>query len=160
MFPRPEYSLPMFGCDLVAGKAGISAAIVDLSPTNSERTLPQAYRNYLATGADLNFTQPRELPDWGDIFSEFCLFIRPDNQAEENKFLARVQDFLDIHCSQALTVKSVSPEEKDIYLAGQRYYCYKQQQNDKTRRVLEKAFGPEWAENYLNSVLFDLPTNS
>ena len=35
--------------------------------------------------------------------------------------------------------------------------CTKQQQNDKTRRVLEKAFGEEWAENYMNSVLFDVP---
>ncbi|NER92759.1 MAG: phycocyanobilin:ferredoxin oxidoreductase, partial [Symploca sp. SIO1B1] len=40
----------------------------------------------------------------------------------------------------------------------QHYYCTKQQQNDKTRRVLEKAFGVEWAERYMTSVLFDLPT--
>ena len=33
----------------------------------------------------------------------------------------------------------------------------KQQQNDKTRRVLEKAFGEEWAENYMTTVLFDVP---
>jgi phycocyanobilin:ferredoxin oxidoreductase len=40
---------------------------------------------------------------------------------------------------------------------GQRYYCNQQQQNDKTRRVLEKAFGKEWTEIYMNTVLFDLP---
>ncbi|MFN7525639.1 MAG: phycocyanobilin:ferredoxin oxidoreductase, partial [Aphanizomenon sp.] len=28
---------------------------------------------------------------------------------------------------------------------------------DKTRRVLEKAFGVDWAENYMATVLFDLP---
>ncbi|MFM7880858.1 MAG: phycocyanobilin:ferredoxin oxidoreductase, partial [Microcystis panniformis] len=28
---------------------------------------------------------------------------------------------------------------------------------DKTRRVLEKAFGWEWAERYMTGVLFDLP---
>jgi hypothetical protein len=28
---------------------------------------------------------------------------------------------------------------------------------DKTRRVLEKAFGNEWAEHYMTTVLFDLP---
>jgi phycocyanobilin:ferredoxin oxidoreductase len=32
-----------------------------------------------------------------------------------------------------------------------------QQQNDKTRRVLEKAFGTEWADRYMTMVLFDLP---
>src|SRR4028118_1045603 len=41
MFPRPEYALPMFGTDLVGGRGKISAAIVDLSPTSCDRTLPQ-----------------------------------------------------------------------------------------------------------------------
>ncbi len=27
----------------------------------------------------------------------------------------------------------------------------------KTRRVLEKAFGSDWAEHYMTTVLFDLP---
>jgi phycocyanobilin:ferredoxin oxidoreductase len=40
-------------------------------------------------------------------------------------------------------------------LAGQRYYCMKQQQNDKTRRVLEKSFGSEWTDRYMNTMLFD-----
>ncbi|MFM9158844.1 MAG: phycocyanobilin:ferredoxin oxidoreductase, partial [Dolichospermum sp.] len=34
MFPRPEYDIPMFGCDLVGGRGQISAAIADLSPVN------------------------------------------------------------------------------------------------------------------------------
>ena len=42
-------------------------------------------------------------------------------------------------------------------LAGQKNYCTKQQKNDKTRRLLEKAFGVDWAEHYINTVLFDLP---
>ncbi len=157
MFPNPSYPLPMFGCDLVAGKAGISAAIVDLSPTNKQLTLPIAYQEYLRSHNNFNFSQVRQLPAWGDIFSEFCLFIRPSDGEEEQNFLARVQQFLDIHCQQALKNSSVSSEEERVYLAGQRYYCTKQQQNDKTRRVLEKAFGVEWAQTYMNSVLFDLP---
>jgi phycocyanobilin:ferredoxin oxidoreductase len=43
-------------------------------------------------------------------------------------------------------------------LAGQQRYCTQQQQNDKTRRVLEKAFGDAWAERYMTTVLFDVPT--
>ncbi|HEY9647192.1 MAG TPA: phycocyanobilin:ferredoxin oxidoreductase, partial [Chroococcidiopsis sp.] len=27
--------------------------------------------------------------------------------------------------------------------------------NDKTRRVLEKSFGPEWTERYMTTMLFD-----
>ncbi|MGQ4647044.1 phycocyanobilin:ferredoxin oxidoreductase [Lyngbya aestuarii] len=158
MFPRPEYALPMFGCDLVGGRGQISAAIVDLSPVNSERILPENYRLALQTLPITEFSQQRGLPDWADIFSEFCLFIRPDGPEEEAHFLSRVEGFLKIHCAYAAQALPVSPEQQAEILLGQRYYCTKQQQNDKTRRVLEKAFGAEWTQRYMTSVLFDIPT--
>ncbi|HEY9820720.1 MAG TPA: phycocyanobilin:ferredoxin oxidoreductase [Candidatus Sericytochromatia bacterium] len=160
MFPRPEYALPMFGCDLVGGRGQISAAIADLSPLNRDRTLPDTYRDRLQALPPPQFSQPRDLPEWGDIFSEFCIFIRPGNPEEETQFLSRVEEFLQIHCSNAVNALPVSTEEQADILAGQHYYCTKQQQNDKTRRVLEKAFGVDWAEHYMSSVLFDLPTPS
>ncbi|MFM7363578.1 MAG: phycocyanobilin:ferredoxin oxidoreductase [Cuspidothrix sp.] len=157
MFPRPEYDIPMFGCDLVGGRGQISAAIVDLSPVNLERILPEGYNFQLSQLTTINFSQSRELPEWGNIFSDFCLFIRPSSLEEESLFLGRVKDFLDIHCGQAIASSSVVPEKVPEIIAGQKNYCTKQQQNDKTRRVLEKAFGQEWAENYMTTVLFDLP---
>jgi phycocyanobilin:ferredoxin oxidoreductase len=157
MFPRPEYALPMFGCDLVGGRGQISAAIADLSPT-SNLTLPANYTAELQALPALDFSQPRELPEWGDIFSEFCIFIRPSNPEEETQFLSRVEGFLEIHCVSAKAAKPVSAEQQAEILQGQHYYCTKQQQNDKTRRVLEKAFGTEWAEHYMTTVLFDLPS--
>jgi phycocyanobilin:ferredoxin oxidoreductase len=157
MFPKPEYALPMFGCDIVAGRGEVSAAIADLSPTNLERTLPPTYQTALQSLPSPQFSQPRDLPAWGDIFSEFCLFIRPTSQEEESQFLDRVESFLEIHCSQAIQSQPVSPQQQALYFAGQRNYCSKQQKNDKTRRVLEKAFGSEWAEKYMTLVLFDLP---
>ncbi|MBW4611791.1 MAG: phycocyanobilin:ferredoxin oxidoreductase [Desmonostoc vinosum HA7617-LM4] len=158
MFPRPEYNLPMFGCDLVGGRGQISAAIADLSPVNLERTLPESYALELAELPVLEFSQPRELPDWANIFSDFCIFVRPNSPEEETMFLSRVQDFLEIHCTQAIASSPVSPEQVTQIIAGQHNYCTKQQQNDKTRRVLEKAFGSAWAENYMTTVLFDLPS--
>lgn len=158
MFPRPEYALPMFGCDLVGGRGQISAAIADLSPLNSKRVLPNTYRNALQALPMPQFSQPRELPEWGDIFSEFCLFIRPATPEEETQFLSWTEQLLKIHCTHAANASPVSTEQQAEVLVGQHYYCTKQQQNDKTRRVLEKAFGAEWAEHYMTSVLFDLPT--
>jgi phycocyanobilin:ferredoxin oxidoreductase len=158
MFPRPEYALPMFGCDLVGGRGQISAAIADLSPVNSQRILPDAYRHTLQALPTRQFSQPRSLPDWADIFSEFCLFIRPSSPEEEAQFLSRVEEFLQLHCNYATHALPVSREQQAEILAGQRYYCTQQQQNDKTRRVLEKAFGSDWADYYMTSVLFDLPT--
>ncbi|HAC63515.1 MAG TPA: phycocyanobilin:ferredoxin oxidoreductase [Cyanothece sp. UBA12306] len=157
MFPNPTYSLPMFGCDIVAGPRGVSAAIVDLSPANLQLTLSSTYLNALSQLPLCEFSDTRDLPEWGDIFSEYCLFIRPSNSAEETQFLSRVADFLKIHCQLALQSQPVTLEQKTLNLAGQKYYCNKQLENDKTRRVLEKAFGQEWANKYMTRVLFDLP---
>jgi phycocyanobilin:ferredoxin oxidoreductase len=155
MFPRPDYALPMFGTDLVGGRGQISAAIADLSPTSPDRSLPAGYQTALGELPSPTFSQPRDLPPWGDIFSDFCLFIRPADAVEESAFVDRVSAFLAIHCQQAIAT-APTPEKQSEILAGQHNYCTKQQQNDKTRRVLEKAFGTEWADHYMTTVLFDL----
>ncbi len=157
MFPNPEYALPIFGADLVGSSGGmISAAIADLSPVNQERTLPASYQQALAALPALTFSQPRNLPEWGDIFSSFCLFVRLTDVQEEAIFLQRVREFLILHCQIARTeVPLASPLEVTKVLAGQKDYCTKQRQNDKTRRILEKSFGEEWAERYMTTMLFD-----
>jgi phycocyanobilin:ferredoxin oxidoreductase len=157
MFPRPDYDLPMFGTDLVgSARAGISAAIVDLSPLRGDRTLPAAYTRALAQEQPYQFLQPRELPAWGDIFSEFCLFVRPSDPQEENQFLAQADRYLETHCRLAAAA-TPDPSQAAARLHQQQYYCQQQQQNDKTRRILEKSFGSSWAEYYMSQMLFDLP---
>lgn len=156
MFPCLDYPLPMFGTDLVGGRGQISAAIADLSPVSEDGGLPMAYRTALQALPPLAFSEVRALPEWGDIFSEFCLFIRPRTLEEGEQFIQRAEDFLEIHCQQAIATNPVSVlEQQDRILAGQRRYCSQQRQNDKTRRVLEKAFGGEWTERYMTTVLFD-----
>ena len=156
MSPRLDYGLPMFGCDLVGGRGQISAAIADLSPTQADRQLPESYQSALGQVPTPDFSQPRELPSWGDIFSEFCLFIRPDGEEEEQRFLDYVTQMLTIHCQQATTLPPTPAARSQIW-EGQQRYCTQQRQNDKTRRVLEKAFGDAWAERYMTTVLFDMP---
>lgn len=155
MFPRSNYALPMFGTDIVAGRGVISAAIADLSPLSADRSLPESYRSALSTLPKNNFSEYRQVPDWGDIFSEFCLFVRPSSVEEEAQFLSMVESYVEINCQLAIASKPVSTEEQAEIVAAQTYYCTQQQQNDKTRRVLEKAFGSEWADRYMRTVLFD-----
>ncbi|MEM8827864.1 MAG: phycocyanobilin:ferredoxin oxidoreductase [Cyanobacteria bacterium P01_G01_bin.19] len=156
MFPYPDYDLPIFGVDLVGSPAGIGAAIVDLSPVNQQGLLSAKYQQVLASLPTINFAQPRELPPWGNIFSEFCLFVRPVDRIEEKLFLDRVEQFLTIHCQLATTTFPViSTAKKAEIREGQRYYCQQQQQNDKTRRVLELALGKTWTDNYIKQMLFD-----
>ena len=156
MFPRCDYNLPIFGVDLVASKAGIGAAIVDLSPVNRDSTLTTPYTKALTNLPPINFVRSRALPSWGNIFSEFCLFIQPQNNREEKLFLERVLQYLIIHCRAALTVRPSKILETQIR-SGQRYYCQQQQQNDKTRRVLEKSMGKLWTDCYVTQMLFDCP---
>ena len=159
MFPRDLYPLPMFGADLVGNnRAGISAAIVDLSPTSLDKTLSSDYCAALDRVPNFAFEQVRQVPDWGDIFSPYCLFVRPINPQEEEAFLDRLTHFLEIHCQHARATQPLQDSEAiQKNKAGQSYYCQKQQQNDKTRRVLEKAFGVDWADRYMTQMLFDCP---
>jgi phycocyanobilin:ferredoxin oxidoreductase len=158
MFPRANYDLPIFGVDLVGTKAGIGAAIVDLSPVNHQGLLSPTYIKALANLPTLDFSQPRQLPEWGDIFSGFCLFVHPHNAQEEQLFLERVLQYLAIHCQIAIAAfPATSSTHQAEILAGQRHYCTQQQQNDKTRRVLEKSLGKAWSDRYMTKMLFDCP---
>lgn len=161
MFPRAEYGLPIFGCDIVSGRGQVSAAIVDLSAATASGELSESYALALSkalTEPAADYAQPRELPAWGArIFSDFCCFVRPTTPAEEQQFLTQTLTYLQVHVQQALG-RAPMPERRVDFLERQRYYCEQQQQNDKTRRVLEKAFGAQWAERYMTTVLFDMPT--
>ncbi len=156
MFPHPDYDLPIFGADIVCGRGVISAAIVDLSPVDRSRSLPTSYQLPLFGLPEVKFAQVRDLPAWGDIFSDYCLFVRPVDADEEAAFVEYVLSMLTIHCQIAShTQPATSAPAIATILAGQKYYCDRQQQNDKTRRVLEKSFGTEWADRYMTTMLFD-----
>lgn len=180
MFPRPEYGLPIFGCDIVSGRGQVSAAIVDLSAGTASGDLTPAYAEALSAyqpdyksdyksgyepdckpddkfGSSFGYAQPRELPEWGQkIFSDFCCFVKPTSTGEEQQFLEQTQTYLNVHVQQSLAREPRMSRVQES-LERQRYYCQQQQKNDKTRRVLEKAFDAQWAERYMTTVLFDLP---
>ena len=155
MFPRLDYALPIFGADLVSGRGQVSMAVADLSPISGDHSLPPDYQDLLLALPTAEFVEARARPTWGDIFSDFCVLVRPANPEEEAQFLAQVEKILEIHCQRAIATVSTPDQQAEI-LAGQRHYCNQQQQNDKTRRVLEKAFGTEWADRYMTTVLFDM----
>ncbi len=157
MFPHPCYDLPIFGVDIVAARGVITAAIVDLSPVSGDARLPAGYAEALGKVPPYAFTHPRELPAWGDIFSEHCLFVSPKSPEEERAFLNQATQYLFLHSQLACVATSFDTiEDRAQILAGQRNYCLQQQKNDKTRRILERAFDREWAQRYLQTMLFDV----
>ena len=156
-FPDPQYDLPVFGADIVAGRGVVSAAIVDLSPVGA--ALPAGVTAALEALPPRRFSQERDLPDWGTIFSPHVRFVRPSDSAEENRFVALVGDFLSVIAEASRTVVAQPIDHPDTVgrHQGQLSYCRQQKRNDKTRRVLEKAFNPAWADQYIEQLLFDDP---
>ena len=157
IFPDPRFDLPVFGADIVASPAGISAAIVDLSPVGDQ--LPERIGRALERTPTPAFEQVRELPTWGTIFSPFVRFIRPTSDQEQDWFVDLVGAYLTVLGD---AVRTTSPDPKDASSTVSRYhgqvsYCRQQKRNDKTRRVLEKAFGTNWADRYIEEMLFDEP---
>ncbi len=156
-FPDPRFDLPVFGADIVAGPAGVSAAIADLSPTRVG--LPERIAAGLAAQPRHPYSQPRELPSWGTIFSPYVRFVRPVTAKEEGWFIGEVGGLLDVLTE---AVSATAPQAADHPATVDRYngqlsYCQQQKRNDKTRRVLEKAFNPAWADRYIEDLLFDDP---
>ena len=156
-FPDPRYDLPVFGADIVAGRGVVSAAIVDLSPVTGQ--LPEPVLRRLEALPRRSFSQERELPEWGTIFSPYVRFVRPADAAEEEQFIAVVVDFLEVLAAASREAEPQPIDHPDTVLRhqGQLSYCQQQKRNDKTRRVLEKAFNPQWADRYIEELLFDDP---
>ncbi|MFY8149693.1 MAG: phycocyanobilin:ferredoxin oxidoreductase [Prochlorococcaceae cyanobacterium] len=156
-FPDPRYDLPVFGADIVAGRGVVSASIVDLSPVRGE--LPEAIATALAARPQHPYSQIRELPAWGSIFSPHVRFVRPVDAREEGWFVEEVGTFLDVLAAAVAEATPQAPDHPSTLerWAGQLRYCKQQKQNDKTRRVLEKAFSPAWADRYIEELLFDDP---
>ncbi len=156
-FPDPLFDLPIFGVDLVAVPGSISAAIVDLSPVGN--TLPVFIKKELNKIEIPSFKSVRKIPEWGDIFSPYVQFISPINSVENGFFLSIVDQFLMILINYS---ESITPDSFDDPITIERYrkqiyYCSQQKRNDKTRNVLAKIFGTDWANKYLDKVLFDCP---
>ena len=156
-FPEASHDLPVFGADVVAGRAGVSAAIVDLSPVTGQ--LPAAIDRELAALPRAPFAEERELPGWGSIFSPHVLFVRPVDAVEEARFVDHVAAVLGVLAAVVAQGTAQEPGHPATVARweGQQRYCKQQKQNDKTRRVLEKAFNPAWADQYIEILLFDDP---
>ena len=140
---------------MVIGSKNISAAIIDLSPVGKK--LPE----YILSQLDLvnisQFKEPRTLPDWGYIFSEYVCFVRPVNLTEEKLLIRLIDDYLSILLSFLILVKPDDPKSlaTSDRFEYQKRYCFNQRRNDKTRTILTRFFGSSWADQYIDEILFD-----
>ena len=157
LFPDPHYPLPIFGCDVVASKEQVTAAIVDVSPVHG---VPDNFWSGIReVSNEYHFQHKRPLPLWGDeIFSPYCKFTRLTEEIDKANFYCVVLLYLKEYRDRVLSTK------RDTFwvntmkrLDDQIWYCESQKKNDKTRAILERWFDSEWTDKYMNEVLFDPP---
>jgi len=153
-FPDPKFDIPIFGMDLVKINDIVSAAIVDLSPASQNQGLK--YEKLLYGVDKSSFTSLREIPKWGEIFSNNVFFASLKSKSEKNDFCRVVDQYLTILIKLS---KRAKPEvnEKIIQerIDFQKNYCFQQMKNEKSSMVLLKYFDENWVNNYIKTVLFD-----
>ena len=84
MYPRYGYDIPIFGADVVASSKSVGAAIVDISSIREDKSLPEDYK--ILEVVDTKFEEDKKMPEWGDVFSKYCVFVKP-TEDEYDKFI-------------------------------------------------------------------------
>ncbi|KAK9907725.1 hypothetical protein WJX75_008795 [Coccomyxa subellipsoidea] len=169
LYPRLEYDLPILSFDMVGseGSGRVSLAIADPCPASMDRSLPPVYVQAAEMLQEkFGLQNNRTVPEWGQaIFSDMCVIVRPENPDELARF---IQYCIALHQTHLILSQRAYPvtqyKQKEQRLADIRgaheRYCAKQQENGKTRRVLEAAFGGEFATRYMSEIMFDAPAEA
>ena len=107
-FPDPKFDIPIFGMDLVKINDIVSAAIVDLSPASRNQALK--YEKLLSEVDKSSFTSLRDIPKWGEIFSNNVFFASLKSKSEKNAFCKVVNQYLSVLIKLS---KKAKPEVND-----------------------------------------------
>jgi len=153
-FPDPKFDIPIFGMDLVKVNELVSAAIVDLSPSSENQSIK--YDNLLSTVDKSVFESIRDIPRWGDIFSNNVFFASLKNEIEKNAFCKIVDHYLLVLLQ--LSQNAIPDYDQELInerINFQKNYCIQQMKNEKTSLVLLKYFDKKWVDKYIKKVLFD-----
>ena len=140
--------------DLVKINDIVSAAIVDLSPVSHNQGIK--YEKFLSEVDKSSFTSLREIPKWGEIFSNNVFFASLKSKSEKNDFCRVVDQYLTILIKLSKKAKpEINEEIIQERIDFQKNYCVQQMKNEKTSMVLLKYFDEKWVNNYIKTVLFD-----
>lgn len=140
VFPHANDPAPIFGFDVIAGENKVTGVFLDLSPTVED---PGRFH-------DLEFSKPRERPDWGDIFSSNWIACRP-NEDEMLLIASEAKRLLKHYLSNVVGKDS---GDIDTIRSGQNRYCHQQRQNEHTFKALKNLIGEQCAREFMDEILF------
>ena len=149
-YPHTTHDIPILGIDMISKKGYPTMAIADISGASPWSLTDAVYRTQ--RHHSMHIYKRRDLPDWGKpIFSASCVFLDAPNPLV---FQLYVKDLLEVYLQYAAT-QHPSHLNRAKRTHEQHLYCTHQLQNDRTRTVLQKAFGSELADGYMREVMFD-----
>jgi hypothetical protein len=155
LMPALTHAEPIFGLDLIGGRAVATGVFLDLSPTLPGDTLAEARRILSAPGPGA-FGTERPRPDWGTIFSPDFICVRPASldaaAAALDHGLAVLRAYLDGMEAAPARISAIEPVRE-----AQRAYCLGQRANQHTRRMLAGFVGGAAADAFIETVLFPVP---
>jgi phycocyanobilin:ferredoxin oxidoreductase len=153
--PEPDYVVPILGADLVSVRSDSMMIAADLSPVSSD---PGRHKEQMAelarARAECEPVPPGgELPEWAQqLFSPHALYTRiAPSQAEKAFKALRIfpRTF-----AKLMNIAHPEPGTASAIAAAQSHYSDVHRADDKGLRLLAAMFGMEWAERYLEKILF------
>lgn len=156
--PRTATGCPIFGMDIVKRKETVTMAIVDCSPVRRDRSLPVelAHDMDILNEYFLNNVILRPVPGWGQtIFSTRCICAKPIGTSMTTDWSRYA---LHLHRVYMRWVEGPQGALRDCHCRegeeGQARYVQHQRMNTKTRDLLALYFDTNFANRYMEEVLF------
>jgi len=155
IFPHLGDPGPIFGFDMIGGRAQATGAFLDFSASTPAPPVPRL-ADAVPQAAIAGFAHRRERPDWGGIFSADFLAIRPTSPEEAEAVLGIARAAL-VYYLEALSEKRALQPGDAAAARGQAAYVQGQRLNPHTFRMLARYTGEAAARRFIEDVLFPLP---
>ena len=153
--PEPNYVVPILGADLVSVRSDSMMIAADLSPVSSEPSMHKEQMEELARASAQCAPVPSggELPDWAQqLFSPHALYTRVAPSQADTAYEAL--NVFPCTFVKLVNMAQPAPETATAIAAAQSHYADVHRADDKGLRLLGAMFGMEWAERYLEEILF------
>lgn len=151
VFPHFNDPSPIWGFDAICGANKITGAFHDFSSAGDPNHSLMQW--FAARTADLNWSKPRDLPDWAQQIFSPSMIAAGNIQSEEE---------VDLLCATAITTLDfylenvgVTQESGADYHMAQNRYCHYQKQNPQVvKSMISMGVPEETIKEFVDKVLF------
>lgn len=150
-YPHFNFSLPIFGFDVIALNGNVTGIFCDVTPAPFDH--PELRKKINSIFKEYEELK-RTLPEWTEMFSIDFIAVSPKDKFNEiaDKCIELYKQYL----QTAQTPEMVSPMGIIKHKELQNKYSEYQQQNTKTAKALAAYIGEEEANNFIKTVLFPI----